>query len=76
MGTHWFHHRCIKKHERDFLGGPVVKNLPAKAGRGHGKIPHAMEQLSSCATAVEPELLQPTRLDQRSHRTEKPEHGN
>ena len=40
----------------DFPGGPVVKNLPCKAGDtgsipGWGsKIPHAEEQLSPCAT--------------------------
>ena len=44
-----------------FPGGAVVKNLPANAG-GHGfdpwsgKIPHAAEQLSPCATATEPVL--------------------
>ena len=41
---------------RDFPGGAVVKNLPG----GHrfkpwfGKIPHAAEQLSPCATTTEP----------------------
>ena len=41
----------------DSPGGPVVKNPPA---RGHGfnpqsgKIPHAVELLSPCATATEP----------------------
>ena len=45
----------------DFLGGAVVKNPPANAG-GHGfepwsgKIPHAAEQLSACATTTEPAL--------------------
>ncbi|KAJ8794078.1 hypothetical protein J1605_019070 [Eschrichtius robustus] len=46
---------------RGFAGGAVVKNPPAKC-RGHafepwsGKIPHAEEQLSPCATTTEPAL--------------------
>ena len=44
-----------------FLGGSVVKNLPANAGDtgsipGPGKIPHASEQLSPFATTIEPVL--------------------
>ena len=43
---------------RDFPGGTVVKN-PCK-GHGFkpwsGKIPHAAEQLSPCATTTEPVL--------------------
>ena len=45
----------------DFLGGPVVKNLPCNAGDagstpGRGtKIPHAVEQLSPDAVTPEPE---------------------
>ena len=48
------------KTPRDFPGGPVVKNLPAKAGdvdsiSGWGiKIPHASGQLSPSATTTEP----------------------
>ena len=44
----------------DFPDGPVVKNLPCKAGDvgsipGWGtKIPHALEQLSLCAATPEP----------------------
>ena len=44
-----------------FPGGTVVRSLPANA-RGHGfepwsgKILHAMEQLSPCATTTEPVL--------------------
>ena len=41
----------------DFPGGAVVKNTPANAedmGSIPGKIPHAMEQLSLCATTTEP----------------------
>ena len=44
-----------------FPGGTVVKNPPANAGDtgsspGPGRSPHAMEQLSPCATATEPVL--------------------
>ena len=44
--------------QRDFPGGAVVKNLPANAGGmgsspGLGRFPHAMEQLSPCATTTE-----------------------
>ena len=50
-----------KYHHWDFPGGSVVKNPPANAGvHGFepcsGKIPHAMEQLSLCATTTEPAL--------------------
>ena len=51
----------FKKMKWGFPGGTVVKNPPAKC-RGHGfepwsgKIPHAAEQLSPCATTTEPEL--------------------
>ena len=47
----------LKNHSGDFPGGTVVKNLPANAG-GHGfepwsgKIPHAVEHLSLCATTT------------------------
>ena len=45
----------------DFLGGPVVKNLPANAGDiglipDPGRFPYATEQLSPCDRAVEPVL--------------------
>ena len=54
----------MEKNEKEcnhFPGGPVVvKNPPGNAqdlgsipGQG-GKIPHATEQLSPCATATEP----------------------
>ena len=49
-----------KKYNRDFPGGPVVKNLPSNAGDagsipGHGtETPHATGQLSPCATTTEP----------------------
>ena len=66
---------------RDFPGGSVVKNPPANAG-GHGfepwsgKIPHATEQLSPCATTTEPAHLEPMLRNKRSHRNEKPAHRN
>ena len=44
---------------RSTPGGPVVKNLPAKAGdMGSipGKIPHMEEQPSLCTTTTEPVL--------------------
>ena len=48
----------LKIEMRDFSGGAVVKNPPANAGDGFnpwsGKIPHAAEQLSPCATTTEP----------------------
>ena len=45
----------------DLPGGTVVKNPPASAGEtgsspGPGKIPHAAEQRSPCATTTEPVL--------------------
>ena len=55
----------LKKKKRlfkGFPGGSVVKNLPA-VDKGHQfnpwsrKIPHAMEQLSLCATTTEPAQL-------------------
>jgi len=43
-----------------FPAGSVVKNMPAKAG-DMGSIPdqHAAEQLSLCATTIEPVLERP-----------------
>ena len=64
-------HRAKNIWQKDsvgFPGGAVDENPPANAGesacqcRGHrfepwsGKIPHATEQLSSCATTTEPAL--------------------
>ena len=51
----------VKKRGRGFPGGAVVKNPPANAGHTgsspwSGKIPHAAEQLSPCATTTEPAL--------------------
>ena len=75
-----------------FPGGSVIKNLPASAGDmglilDLGKIPHAEEQLSPCATTIEPVLKSPGEetieastlepvLHKRSHRNEKPVHLN
>ena len=50
----------LKRNEREFPGGPVVKNPPSNAGDvgsipgGGTKIPHATGQLSLCATTTEP----------------------
>ena len=45
--------------DENFPGGAVSKNLPINAGDMgffplSGQIPHAMEQLSPCATTTEP----------------------
>ena len=45
----------------DFSDGSVTKNRPADSGDTgsiscSGRIPHAVEQLSSCATTIEPGL--------------------
>ena len=63
---------------RGFPGGPVVKNppLPVQGTWVHprsGKIPHAAEQLSPCATATEPSL---TLLHSKSPCIAKPVHCN
>ena len=73
--------------------GAVVKESACQC-RGHrfepwsGKIPHAAEQLSPCATTTEPALyslrattaeparLEPTLCNKRSHCHEKPAHYN
>ena len=52
---------CLKTFQRDFPGGVVDRNYFAKGGEmdlipWSGKIPHAMELLSPCATTTEPEL--------------------
>ena len=63
---------------QDFPDGPVVKNLPAKCW-GHRfdswsrKLPHALGQLSPCATGTEP--THPTaRVLQREAATQKSAH--
>ena len=51
-----------KTNVKGFPGGSVVKNPPASVGNtgsipGQGtKTPHAKEQLSPCATTIEPVL--------------------
>ena len=66
----------LKIKTRDFPGGPVVKNLPSKAGdmgsipsRGT-KIPHAVGQLSPHASTREPaccKLQSPRALESVRH---------
>ena len=41
-----------------------------------GKIPHAAEQLSPCATTTEPAFLEPVLRNKRSHCNGKPTHHN
>ena len=54
----WF--RKTESKDRDFPGGPVVKNLPSNAGDVDSipaqgtKIPHATEKLSLHALTTEP----------------------
>ena len=73
-----------KYDSRDFLGGPVVKNLPSNAGDvgsipGWGtKIPHAKRQLSLSATTIELACLdgEPTCCKLETPRTLEPAHHN
>ena len=65
--THW-----IKSNIQDFLGGSVVKNLPANVGDEcstpdsgifhmlRGNEAHAPQLLSLCSRAWEPQLLKPS----------------
>ena len=64
-----------------------IQRFTACQCRGHGfdpwsgKIPHAAEQLSPCATTTEPAATEPTYLqlvlrNKRSHHNEKPAHHN
>lgn len=51
----------IKMDAVDFSGGSVTKNRPASLGDTgsiscSGRIPHAVEQISSCATTIKPGL--------------------
>ena len=54
-----------------FPGGAVVKNPPANAGDvfkpWSGKIPHATEQLSPCATSTERMLYSPCATTAEAH---------
>ena len=69
----------LKNKNRGFPGGAVVENLPANAG-GHGfepwsgKIPHAAEQRSPCATTTEPVCLEPVFRSKRGRESERPAH--
>ena len=67
------------KHFRNFPGGSVVKNPPAKAGDmdsipGPGtKIPHVSEQLNLCTTTAKACMSQsPCSATNRSHHNKKP----
>ena len=57
--------------KQGFPGGTVVKNPPANAGDRFepwsGKIPHAAEQLSPCATTTEPALQSPRATTTEAH---------
>ena len=62
--------------------GTMVKNPPANAedtgsipGPGT-KIPHAVGQLSPCASTTEPESLEPVLRHKRSYGNKKPVHDN
>ena len=53
--------KLLKAGNMDFPGGTVDKNPPANAGAQgfdpwSGKIPHAPEHLSPCATTIQPSL--------------------
>ena len=56
---------------QDFPGGPAVKNSLCNTGdmgliSGQGtKIPHAVGQLSSCASTMKPGALEPIRHNKR-----------
>ena len=57
----------------------MVENLPAKAGDmgsspGLGRFPHAVEQLSPCATTTEPARLEPVLRNKRGHDSERLAH--
>ena len=83
------HHTCLERKRTpwDIPGSQVVKNPPANAedvglipGPGT-KIPHAMGQLSLCATTTEPtccrssRALEPVLHNKRIHCNEKPVHA-
>ena len=69
--------RIFKQHYKDFPGGTVVKNLLFNARdtslipAQRTKIPHAMGQLSPCATTTEPIFWSP-RHNQRETTTKDP----
>ena len=61
----------IKMSPWDFPGDPVLRNLPANARHGFdpwsGKIPHATEQVSLCATTAKPSLQGPPAATTEAH---------
>ena len=71
QGSSWWKHSYLRGNYRDFLGGAVVKNLPANAGdtgsspgpgRSHvtrNSWAHVPQLLSLCSRACEPQLLSP-----------------
>ena len=66
--------RKVQNWALDFPGGPVVKAQWFDSWSR--KIPHALEQLSLCATATEAQAPRACALSKRSHRSEKPAHCN
>ena len=61
---------------KDFTVGPVVKNSPANTGDtglipGPGRIPHAIEQLSLCATTTEARAPQEKQPQWEAHTTQR-----
>ena len=61
---------------KDFTGSPVVKNSPANTGDtglipGPGRIPHAVEQLSLCATTTEARAPQEKQPQWEAHTTQR-----
>ena len=71
----------FKNSERDFPGGAVVKNPRASAGDTGSSPGPGRTHMPRNNWAREPQLLKPARLEpvfrnKRSHRNEKPAHGN
>ena len=61
--------------ERDFPGGPLVKNLPCSAG-DVGSIPSWGIQILQAVRLLSPHALEPTLHNRRSQHNEKPSHSN
>ena len=59
IGVRWEHIQYIL--DRDFPGGPVVKNLPSNAG-DLGSIPGLGTKIPTCHRAIKP-----ARLNKRAH---------
>ena len=69
----------LKNYEQDFLGGPVVKNLPAIAGNtglipGPGRFHVLQAAKPVCHNCGSQQALEPVLLNKRSHCKEKPKH--